>query len=74
MYYLSCTRINFVLILSPITIAHIHRKFFIRGIPNYKILAPPLSERKVSERKVCREGGNGPTVPEICPLSVTPRA
>ena len=69
MYYLSCTRINFVLILSPITIAYIHRNFFIRGIPNYKILAPPLSERKV-----CRERGNGPTVPEICPLSATPRA
>ena len=37
-----CTRINFVLILSSITIAHIHWKFFIHGIPSCEILAPPL--------------------------------
>ena len=38
----QCTRINFVLVLPLITIAYMHWKFFIRGIPSREILAPPL--------------------------------
>ena len=37
-----CIIINFVLILSTITIVHMYWKFFIRGIPSREILAPPL--------------------------------